>query len=272
MPPTHGRPAPLVCLVGTVAWTWVLLGAAALTGRPWLSFPTVLLTLPGLVGPIVVPSALIAAGRWDESLEAFWRRSLDPRTLPMRWYAISLALLVVLVVAPVLLSPDADLRLSVGPAAFLVVGVVAGAAEEPGWRGYGQEALQRRVPVLAASLVVGVFWALWHLPMFFLDGTYQHGLGVGTTAFWSFHLALVVGSPIAAWLYNVSGRVVFSVVWFHALGNLGNELLAEDDDGVALLVATVVAAALVATGWAWMRRTVPSRRDGDVPGTTAQTR
>ena len=47
-----------------------------------------------------------------------------------------------------------------------VVGVIAGAWEELGWRGFALPRLLRRVSPLAASLGLGVLWAVWHLPLF----------------------------------------------------------------------------------------------------------
>jgi len=255
VPVQHGRAAPWLALSGTVVWTWLFLGAAVLTGRPWLAFPTVLLTLAGFLGPVVVPSVLIGLGYWPETLGAFWRRCLDPRTLPLRWYAIATGLVFVMMGVPALLSPAVSLGPVGAPLAFLVVGALAGAVEEPGWRGYGLAALQERLPVLAAALVVGVFWALWHLPLFWLEGTYQAGLGVGTPRFWGFHAAVLVGSPVYAWLYNASGRVVFSVVWFHAVGNVVAEALVDGSDVVLEVGAdAVVSLVLVVVGWRWMTR------------------
>lgn len=83
-----------------------------------------------------------------------------------------------------------------GPAPWLFL---FGALEEPGWRGYVQEGLQRRCSVAASSLLIGLFWAVWLLPLFLLPGTYQAGLGVATPAFWSFILALAAVLLVAAW-------------------------------------------------------------------------
>lgn len=47
-----------------------------------------------------------------------------------------------------------------------VFGVFAGAWEELGWRGYALPRMMRRFSPLVASLVLGILWAVWHLPLF----------------------------------------------------------------------------------------------------------
>lgn len=260
----RGRPAPWLYLFGVIAWTWTFVGAAAFSGRSWLEFPAVILSLVGLAGPIVVPLLLIAAGRWDGRLDAsplaFLGRSLDPRTLPGRWYLWIIGLVLILALAP--LAPDPSALQSrglieAGPAAFLVVGLL-GALEEPGWRGYAQEGLQRRLPVVVAGLVIGVFWALWHLPLFFIEGTYQQGLGVGTAAFWGFNLAIIAGSPLYAWLYNASGRVVFAAALYHGLGNIARELVPDASWVAEVGVEAAMALVVTVAAWRWMRARRPA--------------
>jgi uncharacterized protein len=255
----RGSAAPLACMLTTIVWTWTFLGIAILTGHPWLSFPTVLFTLTGYLGPVVVPSLFILTGRWHEPLAVFWRRCLDPTTLRARWWAIVIGLVAVLTIVPAALTPGVTVGVATGPLAFLIVGMAAGAAEEPAWRGYGQAALQGRLPVVPASLIVGVAWAVWHLPMFWLEGTYQHGLGIGTSGFWTFLAILVVSSPIYAWLFNASGQVVFAAVLFHAAGNLAAELIAHAGTDTLILATTTTAAVLlVAAAWPRMRRPAPT--------------
>lgn len=261
----RGRPAPWLYLLGVLAWTWTFHGAAALVGRPLDEFPTPLLFLLGGAGPLAVPAILIATGRWDASLDptvgAFFRRAFDPRTLGWRWYLVTVGLVAVLAGVPVLLDPAAlrESGLIEAGSGLILLTALLGAFEEPGWRGYAQEGLQRRMPVVAAAVIVGAFWALWHLPLFFVEGTYQAGLGLGTPAFWAFHLALLVGSPVYAWLYNASGGVLFAAVLYHGLGNVARELVPDVSDVAEVGVEALLGVAVTLAAWRWMRRRRASR-------------
>jgi membrane protease YdiL (CAAX protease family) len=60
--------------------------------------------------------------------------------------------------------------------------------EEPGWRGYALDGLQARRSALPADLILGVVWALWHLPLHSMRGTWQaDAVGFATQQFW-FHM------------------------------------------------------------------------------------
>ena len=262
--PRRGQPAPWAYLFGVLAWTWTFHGLAALTGQPLFQFPTAILALLGGFGPSIVAGILVALGYWDSALDrsarAFFRRAFDPRMLPWRWHLRIVILVAILAVAPVLLDPTtrrAHGLIEVGPAAMLLIGLLFGAIEEPGWRGYAQESLQRRLPVVVAGLVIGVFWAAWHLPLFFITGTYQAGLGVGTPEFWGFNIAILVGCPLYAWLYNAAGRVTLAAVLYHALGNVAREMVPDVANIVEVGVEAALALIVTLAAWEWMRRPRP---------------
>lgn len=124
---------------------------------------------------------------------------------------------------------DADARFMARPLAiipFVLFTLIFGPLpEEMGWRGYGLEHLQRRLTALPANLIVGTVWALWHLPLFFLEGTYQSSLGVGTAHFFLFMTGLLPQSVLIAWIYNSTDRSTLSAVLFHFMINLTGEVL-----------------------------------------------
>jgi len=259
------RPAPWLYLFGVLGWTWGLVGGVAVAGLDPFSLPATLPMVLGLLGPLIVPAVLIARGYGDPemhpSVSEFLRRSFDPRRLAPRWFLIVLLLVGIVAAGPVLLDPAArgQSLVEVGPGLFLLAGLAAGAVEEPGWRGYAQESLQRRMPVLRASLVIGVFWALWHLPLFFVPGTYQAGLGIGTLDFWAFLMALVAASPLYAWLYDAAGNVTFVVVLYHGLGNVARELVPDAANRLEVGVEAALALFVTLAAARWMlRRRAPA--------------
>jgi len=57
------------------------------------------------------------------------------------------------------------------PVHFLMLTLTDGLGEEPAWRGFALPRLLTRHNALVASLILGVLWALWHLPLFWIEGS-----------------------------------------------------------------------------------------------------
>ena len=138
-------------------------------------------------------------------------------SLPLLIHAIAhyLALAVGLDVAKTLFpteSPVAPIVLAV-PYFFLML-VIGGGQEEFGWRGYAQEPLQEKIGVIPASLVIGLIWGIWHLPLWFMAGDLH-----GAYSFLAFVLMTTSISIVYAWLYNSSGKKLIVVMVFHAMNN-----------------------------------------------------
>lgn len=90
-----------------------------------------------------------------------------------------------------------------------------GLGEELGWRGFALPRLQRSHSALTASLLLGVLWALWHLPAFFYKDTYMAmGLAGGLPML---VLSITAAALVFTWLYNTSGGSLLVVIVFHAL-------------------------------------------------------
>lgn len=92
--------------------------------------------------------------------------------------------------------------------------------EETGWRGYALDRLQFTHSALVASLILGVVWSLWHLPMFFVEGWYHHeNIGFLTLEFWMFHIGIVWLSVAFTWVYNNTRRSIIGAIILHAAIN-----------------------------------------------------
>jgi membrane protease YdiL (CAAX protease family) len=250
--PTGTRgPAPWTFLALTLVSTWTLLGVAAGTGGRWLEFPTIVIGGLGLLAPSVVATVLVRQGRSYETVRGFWRRVLVPHGVRWPWYPAMVAVAVLPYLAARLIQGgiSAGLVETAPPVGFIAISLLAGIVEEPGWRGYALDGLQRRHPVVVASLVVGVVWSVWHLPLFVIDGTFQSELGgLGSRGFWLFSGTIVVQSVVYAWIYTATGRSIFAVVVFHALQDVAGEVFSvHGAEGVELLIWTAVAA-VVALG------------------------
>lgn len=85
-------------------------------------------------------------------------------------------------------------------------------AEEIGWRGLALPRLQERFSSLVASLVLGCFWAIWILPVYWKQGW----IGGNERAF--VLLALIPGAVLTTWIYNISaGSLLLCVIFNIAL-------------------------------------------------------
>lgn len=97
--------------------------------------------------------------------------------------------------------------------------------EELAWRGYILDSLQRKYPWLFANLFLGIFWMVWHLPLFWIPGSYQNSLGILTPGFWLFFAVLIPQTIIIGWIYNNTNRSTLAAILVHFMINLMGELV-----------------------------------------------
>ncbi len=83
--------------------------------------------------------------------------------------------------------------------------------------------LLRKFSFNKTVLSLGFMWAIWHLPLFFIEGTYQHNLGLFTIPFWNFILSAIFTSVIYGLIYIKTKCSILAVIIFHYFGNLSGE-------------------------------------------------
>ena len=92
----------------------------------------------------------------------------------------------------------------------LAIALFIGPIEEFGWRGLALPLLQRRFAPFWASIVLGVIWALWHIPAFLLSGAPQ-----SNWSFPAFFLGVVAVSVILTTMFNAARGSLLIPVLFH---------------------------------------------------------
>lgn len=88
-----------------------------------------------------------------------------------------------------------------------------GFGEETGWRGFALPRLQTKLNPLMASIVLTLFWALWHWPLFLYRPGFME-MGIDGTLGWLF--SLLTGSVLLTWLYNSSRSSILVCAIFHS--------------------------------------------------------
>ena len=168
--------------------------------------------------PSLTAIILTAIMSGKKGVGALLRKIVQGR-VHIRWYAAALLLV------PLLLSIALGLYLLLGgaplvvlwvtlPFSFLLYLIVAGLGEELGWRGFALPRLQEKRPAFSASLMLGVIWGLWHLPILVVASQPLTPLFVvGGTIF----VVIMVGfSVLSAWIYNNTRGSLLLVILFHA--------------------------------------------------------
>jgi len=199
---------------------------------PWYGGGTGLLVFgPSLAGVIIIALTGGKAGLHDLGLRALrWR-------VELRWWVAALllsgAILLVSLGIDLMLGgqlpPLAFLRQEwhLAPAFFLITIVGGPLGEEFGWRGFALPHLQRRWSPLAASLIIGVVWGLWHLPTFFAPGSLHNQLGIQSLPL--FVLGEIVLATFITWVYNATGgSLLVGGIILHNADNFWSTLLLTD--------------------------------------------
>ncbi len=198
-------------------WSPLWLPALGITGLPVLPFNHAL----GGFGPMLAAFICAALEEGKAGVRRLLRSMLDMR---------SPSLLAVALLAPFALLAAGMLFVegpfdaagifrnkefpTMGFVIFLLYNLLFfGFGEEVGWRGFALPRLQRNMNALWASLLLTLFWALWHWPLFLYRPGYT-SMDAAGMAGWFF--SLLTGSVLLTWLFNSARGSLLVVAIFHA--------------------------------------------------------
>jgi hypothetical protein len=132
-------------------------------------------------------------------------------------------------------------------AAAIAVSTWVQAGEELGWRGYALPRLSDRFGLPFASVILGVLWAAWHLPLFFVQASDTYA-----QSFPLYLLQVTALSVAMAWLYWRTAGSLLLVMLLHAAVNNTKDIVPSAVPGATdpfALSTSVVAWLTVALLW-----------------------
>lgn len=167
-------------------------------------------------GPSIAAIIVVAISGGGPAVKALFSRLVRWK-FGLKWYVIAIGLTILITLSAVALNillgapaPTAE-QLSGWtelPISFIFLFLLAGAAEELGWRGFAQHHLQEKYSALTSALMISVVGVIWHLPLF-LTGSIELP-----------DVPLVfAGYVVYAWLFNKTGGSVLITMIAHATNN-----------------------------------------------------
>jgi membrane protease YdiL (CAAX protease family) len=190
-------------LTFTISWIAALAVAAPhlIRHEPLPKFTGILMFPAMLLGPSFSGILLTWSVDGRRGLRDLFSRMFLAR-LPLRWYGLLLVppvlILSVLLFLQTFVSPVyAPNRFLIG----ILFGLPAGFLEEIGWTGYAFPKMRSPQNAFAPAIVLGLFWALWHLPVInFLGTASPHGR-YWFHFFLAFALAMTAMRVLMCWIY-----------------------------------------------------------------------
>jgi membrane protease YdiL (CAAX protease family) len=248
---THSHSFPWKYFVIAFVFSWIVWLPGVLAARGLFDLPVPELALAGIgaFGPFVSAFYLTRRTQGKEGVKTLIKRALNFR-IHMKWLAAIVVIHLAVTAAarylyiwrggevpdsPVLGSPVAILVL------FIVLFFVGGSVnEEFGWRGYALDRIQLQHNALLSSLILGLLWGFWHLPLFFFRTLSQSFMSFWIFLGWTCALAVLM-----TWLHNNNRGNIMVALLFHTMGNLSPSIfpfftMEKGADQTPMLFATVL--------------------------------
>ncbi len=211
--------------------TWGLMaiiqipGASAVSGSASLTHRNLFLFFLGGFSPSIAGVLVTWRVGGRTGLRGLWRRAVRINSGLSSYLVIFILPLIILGLRICVhaASGDSFLRspLLTHPLSligFTILMIFGGAvSEEFGWRGFALDRMLARWSLGMANSILGLLWAFWHLPLFFIPGTIQSAQGNVPAQLALFVVWIIGLTFVYSWLHIRSGRSLFAVILFHAM-------------------------------------------------------
>lgn len=253
---------PIRFYITCFAATWSFWIAAAILSRtPNDNGLSTLLMLFGLIAPSITAITTVLTSGCKALKQDLKRKMIGFYRIKPLNILLAILLFAAIVAVSILLSTlfggalgqfsfTEDFSFSVGGTSALLTILLASVIEETAWRGYGEDAVGSYFSWFTESIIFGSVWAMWHLPLFWIEGTYHYGLKeLGIVYILNFLVSVVPMNFLTTWVYIKNNRSMLACIILHLFVNTMQEKIAMTPQTKCLetIVITGAAALIVLT-------------------------
>lgn len=224
-----GSPWTFMLLTFSISWLIWLPGVLSATKLIPLHLSNTIygiLNLVGGFGPTIAGLILTYHQEGKKGLKQLFHRVIKIKSIGKQWWIPILFIIPIIQGGAVLISvlfggtiPESPLLLEPWLIPFYIViastlPIAAPIREEFGWRGYALDRIQVRWNALLSSIILGIFWGVWHFPLFVFPTTQ---IIYGYIPLWVLIIDATVLSIMMTWVYNNTERSLLSAIIIHAV-------------------------------------------------------
>lgn len=226
---------PVRFFVSAILATWVMWFIAAYFSYRTDAISGILYSvfeLAGLFPPFIAAMWMIFRSGSKELKKNFYERllhlkTIKPSTIPVIFLLMPMAVVISVFISRLFFGQSMDqfkfANMAHQAAGLVPVAVMFFSApllEELGWKGYGMDSLRGKRTFFKATLIFAVLWALWHIPLFFINNYYHNTLLRTNPIFaLNFIISVFPGAFIINWLWYKNKGSILTAILFHTVTN-----------------------------------------------------
>ena len=213
---------PIRFFVITFFWSWLFWFTSIVIGkREGLSKFNFPLRLIGSFGPVVGAILSLYTLNGKDAVNSFLMSFLSLNFGFKVWVSIFFVAGIICVIAWFLPELFGEKRLPINFKKIylflpylLLMTFLGGGQEEIGWRGYILPFMENNYGLIIGSLILGIIWAVWHIPLWFIPRANQKYMN-----FFAFTLQCIGLSFFFSWVVAASGYRLLSGLIVHGAVN-----------------------------------------------------
>lgn len=231
-------PSPTERTTGSRLWLFFIL-AFGISWAFWLAAVALNISLltpagraleiAGNFGPFIAALVTVATAQGRDGLRDLWQRltawrlpaGITLTALLLPFILMGAALAVNLALGGSVQFRGLGVLLALIPIFLRSFFIAGGLNEETGWRGVALPRLLERFTPMRASLLLGLLWGLWHLPLYFFPDSGQSDMlrdGGSFPFLFGMFIVWAMGlSILFTWLHIKAGGSLWIVILFHAM-------------------------------------------------------